>query len=224
MESILPDFYQKLQKDRLSTKFMNKKLSAISIIAGISLLAGMTFAFSEETILSSSEISPMSERSFMTGHITLAVYDEFGNLKSYQQTDNNIVNEGESCIGEYLFGAASNCTYTGQDFDNVLLGTGSPVGTASRGTVSAMVTPALTGTAAAVAITQTSSNADPNNLDSKEIVTITKTFSPSATDTFTEVALSNDAGADILAYQALGDATINGGADSLTVTWTITIG
>lgn len=214
----------KTSKTPNHSEIMNKTLTAISVIAGLSLLAGTTFAFSGETLFGSSDLATMSDRSFMNGHITLAVYDEFGNLKHYQQTDNSIVNIGEGCIADYLFGTNSACTPGTADFDTIFLGTNaSPTGTTSRGTITTMLTTVLTGATSAVAITQTSGNADPGNVLSKQIITVIKTFSPAGTATFKEVSLNNDAN-NLLAYQALGDATINGGADSLTVTWTITIG
>lgn len=203
---------------------MNNKHLVISIIAGVSLLGGSLFAYSEFTTFGYDNNANIMESSFIGGHVTLAVYDQFGNMKSYRQFDNAIVNDGENCIAEYLFGVAhATCTLGATpDFLTIALGTGVPIVAGSFGT--ATIQTPDTEKVGTAAITQTSTGASEAAAASSSITTIIATFSPAATVTYRDVGLGNASALDLLAYQGLGDATINGGADSLTVTWTITIG
>ncbi len=49
----------------------------------------------------------------MLGHITLTHTDGYGEIISYRQTDNIIVDIGESCAAKRLFGATGDGLITG---------------------------------------------------------------------------------------------------------------
>ena len=75
----------------------------------------------------SSGISTTGEGLGIGGHVTVVHKDATGNVLSYQQYDNVIVNEGLNCVTEYLFASANTtCASTSQteQFDAIgLLGT-----------------------------------------------------------------------------------------------------
>lgn len=80
---------------------MNTSLAVMITAISISSVAAFAFAtvdFQDDNRLKSSAA--------MLGHITLIAYDENGNVKDYVQTDNVILNEGDLCIIEDLFGAS----------------------------------------------------------------------------------------------------------------------
>ncbi|MGY5149496.1 MAG: hypothetical protein ACW9W3_05485 [Candidatus Nitrosopumilus sp. bin_68KS] len=85
---------------------------------GIGMLVAITFAvgmvglnFSDGTIeLQGNTASSYSEGGSILGHIEVIHTDSEGNILSYQQTDNAIVNDGRNCTAMLLFGQNSGCT------------------------------------------------------------------------------------------------------------------
>ena len=57
------------------------------------------------------------------GHVTAVVYDSNGNIKSYFQTDNKIVNSGRNCASDLVFGTGidEDCEFV----DRMAIGTSS---------------------------------------------------------------------------------------------------
>jgi len=86
-------------------------LALVGVLFAAAMVVGMatTSAFSTPLVIASSAI--VDNQFGMLGHITLTQTDADGNLKSYIQTDNVIVNVGENCVAETLF----NVTTTGTD-------------------------------------------------------------------------------------------------------------
>jgi len=52
----------------------------------------------------SSGIEKLNETIGAYGHFTLTLYDEFGNIKAYGESDNTVVDVGIDCIGDDVFG------------------------------------------------------------------------------------------------------------------------
>lgn len=191
---------------------------AVSILGGSIFTMAATSSFGSDNQLTTTGFAPI------TGHVTLTVYDQFGNIKHYQETDNDIVNLGENCIAEYMFGVTTSpaCALTAS-FLTVHVGTGAATADGARGTTVAMVaggTKQVDGSGAN--LTQSSTGTDEALSASSAILEVEATFpTPSSQAIYTEAALSN--GTDFMAYQALSAATIET-TDSLTVKWTINIG
>jgi len=197
---------------------MDKKLIAMVAIVGVSILGGSMYAMGVSPI-STDDLS-INGNTGITGHVILTVYDEFGNIKSYTQSDNTITNRGENCIAEYMFGVSTACA-AATDFLTIILGTGLVPHTDNvHGTVTTMIDTA-TQRAASSATVVTSTGALPTDGNSDAEVTIETTFTGN-TATYTEVALANGINGDFFAYQDMADATV-GDADSVKVTWVITI-
>jgi len=204
---------------------MNNRLIAMVAIVGVSILGTSIIAIGEISPIANfvAADAPYSNGvASLSGHVTITVFDEFGNIRSYSQGDNAIVNVGESCIAEYLFGvvASGNCTPVLGDYTTLALGTGVAITATNQGTRTALVTPADT-LAGSVSSTTVSSGTDETAGASAEVVTIETTFSPGAR-TYTEASLVSAANADMLAYQDMADATL-GASDSVKVSWAITI-
>jgi len=96
---------------------MNGKstLALVGILLAAAMIVGMatTSAFSTPLVIASS--ATVDNQFGMLGHITLTHTDAAGNLKSYIQTDNVIVNVGENCVAETLFDVTANTAPDGCD-------------------------------------------------------------------------------------------------------------
>jgi len=96
---------------------MNGKstLALVGVLFAAAMVVGIatTSAFSTPLVIASS--ATVDNQFGMLGHITLTHTDGNGNLKSYIQTDNVIVNVGENCVAETLFDVAANTAPDGCD-------------------------------------------------------------------------------------------------------------
>ena len=221
---------------------MNYRLAAVMAVMGVSLGVGF-LVFSGAAMNSSAQASELSNnQGAITGHVSLAIYDQLGNIKAYSQSDNTIVNSGKNCISQKLFAVDHGCSLNGsrqtnaifnaaldteyQDrFTIIAVGTGSTLPAASaHGTVTGLVATSATKTLSGGSLSQTSTGADPAAVASASVTDIVATFSNSGTNdiTYTEAGLFNKNNV-MFAYQDITDAILSDG-DSLTVTWSITIG
>ena len=70
--------------------------------------------FSQSLFVASTDTKVVNHMGMM-GHITFTTTDQDGNILSYIQTDNLIVNVGENCTAESLFnvttGGAEDCAH-----------------------------------------------------------------------------------------------------------------
>jgi len=162
-------------------------------------------------------------------------YDADGNIKSYLQSDNTIVDTGENCVAEVLFDVASvNAT-------TACTGTGSSTGTHGPN-ANGFNFLAIGTNAAAVIVDQTQLVAEvESRLDAgatgtvtltdsegqgvtKATVTIVDTFTMGAGATIEEYGLFDaSTGGNMFARQTPGP-TILSTSDTLQVTWTIDVG
>ena len=84
-----------------------KNIGALTAVVFAIGVAG--FSFSDGISLLQSDVpSSTMEAGSLMGHIEIIHTDENGNIISYQQTDNAIVNEGRNCTVMALFGPGSN--------------------------------------------------------------------------------------------------------------------
>lgn len=72
------------------------------------------------------EAFDLTERVGAYGHFTLSVYDEFGNLKAYAESDNTVVDVGIDCIGDLVFGTSLGAGCTTFDYLHIGNGTTGP--------------------------------------------------------------------------------------------------
>ncbi len=107
---------------------MNRTQS-IAVFAGIFAIAMTTYG------LSGVSASPMimastpqtQEAVGMLGHVDYTVLDNDGQIKTYLQSDNIVVEAGKDCAGELVFGATSGsgaCGTAGQTFRYIAIGNG----------------------------------------------------------------------------------------------------
>lgn len=84
-----------------------KNIGALTAVVFAIGVAG--FSFSDGLSLLQSDVSSSTmEAGALMGHMEIIHTDANGNILSYQQTDNAIVNEGRNCTAMALFGAGSN--------------------------------------------------------------------------------------------------------------------
>lgn len=84
-----------------------KNIGALTAVVFAIGVAG--FSFSDGLSLLQSDVpSSTMEAGAIMGHMEIIHADENGNIISYQQTDNAIVNEGRNCTVMALFGPGSN--------------------------------------------------------------------------------------------------------------------
>jgi hypothetical protein len=186
------------------------KYSIISIIALTAIIGFATItAFSHEQQIQTTDITD-SARAY--GHFTLVVYDEFGVVKQYQQSDNLVVDNGLDCMGDLVFGTA---LCTGEAFyDYIEIGTGSTAPTIADTTIE---TP-IGGCARVQDATVAGDTATPGEITA----TVESTFSgATCAATVTEAGVFDaSTSGNMIARSTFAGVTV-GASDTLTVTYNI---
>ena len=188
------------------------KLQLVIVIGAIIIgsIATVNMALVQDNEFSANSVK--STAGFV-GHITLTAVDEDGNIIAYRQTDNTIINTGDDCILEEIFGALTVCDDNGNDFTNIHIGTN----TASFTETSTGLGTFFASSAGTVGSTVTASAL------SGASTTISTTFFDVST-TIEEAALQNSilSASDVLALQQFTGIVL-GPNDDLTIDWTVTI-
>ena len=211
-----------------------KKYQNFGILASVVFAVGMLgLNISDGTIALDQADSPaLVSAAGISGHLEAIVTDSEGNIKSYQQTDNGITNNGVNCTMVMLFGAATDADHcrgaqtsgawkvigledsllaTGLDFNsnstlNTVTGNGMDPATGTA-TITTAGTGATGGTAG--------------------VVRIANTFACSgACGTITGATLLNGTDANtngMFAYKDFSSSVALVSGDSLTVNWDLTI-
>lgn len=207
---------------------MNKRylplLSIIPAILLISLSDSMSFSDSVQT-----------ESNFgFVGHLTMEVQDQYGNIKSYSQGDNVVVNNGENCAMKLLFAAtggdaSGNTVCTGTiDAGFRYIGLDEGAGPYGEDDIdlddeadSAGLTPALLSAA-------TWTNSTGTGGTSNAVVVMTATFTNAgASETIYGAGLFNATSTStrgMFAHKLAASSATVDTLDTLTATWTITAG
>lgn len=187
------------------------KLQLVIVIGAIIIgsIATVNMALVQDNEFSANSIK--STAGFV-GHITLTAVDEDGNIIAYRQSDNTIINTGDDCILDTIFGANTVCT-TGTLFTNIHIGTNTAVFTETStglGTFFASSAGTVGSTVTASALSGAST-------------TISTTFFD-VSATIEEAALQNNilSASDVLALQQFTGIVL-GPNDDLTIDWTVTI-
>ena len=214
------------------------------ILFGTAMTLGMVSVsgFSQSLFVVSTDTEIVNHMD-MKGHITFTTTDQDGNILSYIQTDNIIVNVGENCVAEALFNvttdsADESCDGTGTHTtkgtpDNGIADGGFTfvgIGTGATGageedekdTILATEVSRLKADPADTTVTVSSGDAD-----SSAVVTVTVLFTADDTEpTINESGLFDSLGGgnnNMLARQTFDNIPLTEG-DKLTVEWEITIG
>jgi len=107
------------------TSGLMKRNTTIVLFASIFAVAVGTLGLSgNSATLMVSAVPQSQEQVGMFGHVEYMVLDSSGNIVSYMQNDNVVVNDGEDCVAEDIFGADTTCIGTG-NFDYIGIGNGS---------------------------------------------------------------------------------------------------
>lgn len=194
---------------------MEKRLTVMTVMVAVAFVGGIIAA---SGISNPNSISTAEENSAgLTGHVSLAVYDTFGNIKQYVQGDNTILNDGDNCILEdVIHVAVTGCAGThGSNTAFVQIGLGSS-GAASAEADTGLLTLLET------AKTGAAGTSTPASGTGASSVTVTRTFFDPGAATYREAALSNSDG-DFLARNTFTTAATLTATDDLVVAWTISI-
>lgn len=207
-----------VMKQNLRFALLGAVIGLTGSVLGMQALSATPFGIAET--------STTMERGSMLGHITLVVADANGNTKSYIQTDNLTLDQGEACaVKSVFFSSATSTDCSGAatgDFNVIALGTTntsptnddtglaaetSATGLGRAAVAGATVTDDGTGTAGArIALANTFTNI------SGGPVTIVESGLFNSTNTNTD---------GIFARQIFAGIPVANN-DALTVTWTIT--
>jgi len=176
---------------------------------------------------------------YITGHVTTTLTDAAGNIKEYRQSDNQIVNTGESCVTKLLFGAAGGDTVssgicTGEfnsgfrfigigNYTTSVNGTNTKLGNEYL----AASVPSLARGVSSVTMTNSTGTDGSTTSVGKAVISRTFTCTHCATPQIVaESGLFNSTSVNadpMFARQTFSAITMNTG-DSLTVQWTINVG
>ena len=218
---------------------MKPQSTIIALVAALAVTTGgLGLTFTGVFDEAPSKVASQNYASgFMMGHLQVETFDKDGNLKDYRQTDNAVVDDGEQCISKMLFGttqaSAGRGEYTGTSactgsltgaWDVIAIGTDS---TAAADTQVILLneTSSSDGLERGVATTKTWTNGT-GSTTTKIVLSKTFTSDSPRDHTIQESGLFNSttvAGSGMLARQTFSGVTLSDG-DSITVTWTFTVG
>ena len=212
------------------------KNTSIGMLVAVAFAVGMTgISLSGGTFTSQSDtVSSYSEGGSILGHIEVIHTDSEGNILSYQQTDNAIVNDGRNCTAMLLFGQNSGCTAGTASGLGKYTVIGISNGSALAATTANTVLPAeITvgdGLNAVAGSLDTFTNSTGNSDPAVQRITNQFTYSSTASQTgnvinaaglFNQTGLGADRG--VFAMKNFPSSVTMNPGDQLTVNWDITI-
>ena len=173
----------------------------------------------------------------LTGHFEVIQTDSEGNILSYQQTDNGIMNEGRDCVARALFGDHTafghDCTdVTPGGFTWIALGNATSLSGNGDNTASTALFDEITDNglvrADATTITETFGAQTTGGDDAVAVTTLSATFTwtGGTTNTVLSAGLFNATqGAEdsVFAMKDFPSGVAMNSGDQLTVNWQITI-
>jgi len=218
-------------------------IALIAVISAVSIGAISMNGFSAIPLVAAS-VSP--ESNTMMGHVEYILRDSDNNIKSYIQSDNMVVNRGDDCVMAYTFNPSNtagtdNCASNANGFRFIGIGnaTATIAGTATTLT-NTVSTFASSGVGGLMATKEDPTVDFTNSADGGTVKIATETGSPFVFTAGTNNTTVLSAGLfDSLCTQAAGTCTAAypanmfsvqtisvavAGGDSLSVTWTITVG
>jgi len=211
-------------------------LAMFGILFAVAMTLGMVSVseFSQPLFVASTDMKAENHMGMM-GHITLSATDQDGNILSYIQTDNIIVNVGENCVAESIFdvttGGTDLCDGTGAHasgngvadggFKFIAIGNGSAGLNTAAANDTALNIERFRITANTTAVTNSTGTGV-----TSAVVTLTGIFTANATTSIDESGIFDKAMAadeNMLARQTFTAIPLTVG-DKLTVEWEIRIG
>ena len=207
---------------------MTALVAALAVTSG-GLGLSLTGIFEDNNIATTSN----TVNGLMMGHLTVEAHDEMGELIAYRQSDNEVVDDGEQCILKMLFaggnsrGVAGTAACSGAlttGWDNIAIGTDTTAA-ADTQVLLGNETSSSGGLERGTATTKTWTNGTGSTTTK---IVLSKTFtndSPRA-HTIAESGLFNSTTNDangMLARQTFTGVALSNG-DSITITWTFTVG
>ncbi len=214
-------------------------LAMFGILFAAAMALGMVSisGFSQPLFVASTDMKAVNHMGMM-GHITLTATDQDGNILSYIQTDNLIVNVGENCVAESIFNVTTAnaflCDGAGAHIggNGVADGGFTFIAIGTNNTAVAATDQALGNSTSEVSRIKANSTSIVDSTgtqaggNSKAVVTLTGIFTATGTPTITESGIFDKAMAadeNMLARQTFTGIPLTAG-DKLTVEWEITIG
>ena len=193
---------------------LNRNSIAILVITSIISLSSISFAI----IQNDTQQQIHSEGTKVLGHVVLVLYGPDNTLKAYRQSDNLVVTNGDNSIANRIFGTTlTTNSAQGGAFSYVSVGTSSTA--ASSGQLNMLqqagnhrlgtVSNGATGGQAIIAAT----------FPATKITNVTSGINIQEVGLFDSISNSTT---NLLARQVYSPITVFP-ADSLTVTWTVTI-
>jgi len=223
----------------MKTASTNIVLTIIVAVSTGGLGLSLTGVFDDNNVTTTSNTA----NSLLMGHLTIEAHDEIGDLIAYRQSDNEVVDDGEQCILKMLFattdGTAGRGGYTSTGactgiltgaWDVIAIGTDSSFVPEETHVLLFNETSSSDGLERGTATTKTWTNGtDSQNTGTTPTkIVLSKTFtndSPRA-HTIAESGLFNSTTVDangMLARQTFTGVALSNG-DSITITWTFTVG
>ena len=215
-----------------TTTTMTALVAALAVTSG-GLGLSLTGVFEDNNITTTSN----TVNGLMMGHLTVEAHDEMGELIAYRQSDNEVVDDGEQCILRLLFqdnGAAGQGLGTGLNscagqlngaWDTIAIGTGTTTGADSQ-VLLVNETSTSHGLLRGDATTKTWTNGTAAVAGTKIVMSKTFTNESPRAHTIAESGLFNSTVGDangMLARQTFTGVALSNG-DSITITWTFTVG
>ncbi len=223
-----------------------KTTYVVALIAAISAVSIGAIALNGFTVpLAIASVSP--ESGTMMGHVEYVLRDSNGNIKTYVQSDNSVVDIGDNCVMSYAFnpseGDSDFCDATTNGFRFIGIGNATATTTSEATTLTNQAPTVATSTNDGLMAMRTDSAlVFTNSTDGGTVVIATEspfTFSTSSSTTNATTVLSAGlfdatctatAGIctayaspqNMFSVQTISVAV--GDGDSLSVTWTITVG
>ena len=210
-----------------------KNATSIGMFALIAFGVGMVgINFSDGSfVMQSSPQSSTMEAGTILGHIEVIHTDSEGNILSYQQTDNAIVNDGRNCTAMLLFGTNTGCTSDNAaalgKYTVIGVGNGSALADTTLNTVltEEPTGDGLVATAGALGLfTNSASDSDPaiQNINFQFTYTGSQANNPiNQAGLFNQTGIAADRG--VFALKNFPSTVNMNSGDQLTVNWDITI-
>ena len=215
-------------------------IALIAVISAVSIGAISMNGFSAIPLVAAS-VSP--ESNTMMGHVEYILRDSDNNIKSYIQSDNMVVNRGDDCVMAYTFNPSNtagtdNCASNANGFRFIGIGNASATIAGTATTLTNIASTFAVNQGGLMATKEDATVVFVASTDGGTVQIATET--PFVFTTGTNATTVQSAGLfDSLCTQAAGTCTAAypanmfsvqtisvavAGGDSLSVTWTITVG
>jgi hypothetical protein len=167
--------------------------------------ANDSFGVSDHAATQLSRGVPVNDGLSIIGHVHLQLFDEFGNLKHEQETNNLVVTAGKNHIADQLSSAPG-----GGAMSHMAIGTGSSAAAAGDTALG----------------TETDRNALTSRTDATNVVTYVGTWAPGdgTSAVLREAGIFNAGAAGTMLARVVYSNIDKQAGDTLTITWTVTVG